>query len=75
VSLGRIYIDWKQLLSDVITALDVEYSLARRVCVRTTYSLKDGVEISSEAKKHVVIVSPFLEYNVLLDLLGVRKLL
>jgi len=47
------YIDWKQLLSDVITALDVEYSLAQRACVGTTYSLKDGVEISSEAGRYI----------------------
>jgi prefoldin subunit 5 len=52
-SLRDDYTDWRRLLSDIMTALDEEYKLAQRICGGVSYSLRDGMEVSSEAGRYI----------------------
>ena len=53
-SLREAYADWEQLLSDIMMALDEEYTLAKRmVGAGAVYPLRDGKEISSENDRYI----------------------
>ena len=53
-SLRASYRDWRRLLSDIISALSVEYELAQRVVAGgKAYILVDGKEVASEDGKYV----------------------
>ena len=53
-SLRTSYHDWKRLLSDIISALSIEYELAQKVVGRgKVYILVDGKEVASEDGRYV----------------------
>jgi hypothetical protein len=53
-SLREAYADWEQLLSDIMMALDEEYTLAKRmVGAGVVYPLRDGKEVSSENDRYI----------------------